>query len=830
MVFNKKQFIRKELKRLKEAGIVDTEFLMFKRRFVYIFLTILEKFLDNNFKTFLYIENIVKKAWTDNSAKFPLGKDLVEQFLKYNIIGIEFIRDMLYVVRDTNLDFYFYLNYEIDSYLKKDFKMSFKRKGYKIGDLYLDDFVSYNEFSKAVKERFEKKKKYMWLSEEWLDYIFVREQRHKWHIVSPSPWPFVLSFTIYCLILSAYSLLYRVDSHLIWLSIFLVLAALSFWFRDIIREAVFMGYHTIQVQDGLRLAFTLFLVSEVMFFFSFFWAYFQIALSPSIITGGVWPPQGICNFFFSNNINQFGFMGGDNKFFFSKEIFDVFAHPFSPYEYNLAVNASNTWLELLNSFSNKFKSDMILSVINEFKQFSFYSNEYLSAEMSYKDCWKIIYTVEPDFNIKYSTFNWWKSINWKQGVTYLLTDESFYRELVTNKSFAKTCIKNIFNMTSINFPLIPVVDVNTGNLIIISGDIISNIPDFYLLIKDNLYTAWDSILAENFIKKMNYTLSYKYLFSSTDGMGFTHEIFRNLDALIRKDFESGNFLYLSKKFIPSLIFTIFNEGVLINPFKKPLLNTFILLTSGATITISHKLLKLRFYSFSMVFLQVTIILSYLFLVLQFMEYCTAGFSLNDGVYGSIFFVLTGFHGLHVIIGSIFLSVSFYRFSQQHFTPAVHLGFEFAIWYWHFVDVVWLFLYFTLYLWPNSYFFTFAHISVFPHSLSFAAQVSLNYVLLDLNEVFKYHVYKFDWDITKTIISELLDNGYIFKRFIRDIVWVHHIFPDTLPEKILESGGDLSSYSSFYKEPTEYDDVFNAPLRPQNSYRWLTFPYVPPLLP
>lgn len=85
-----------------------------------------------------------------------------------------------------------------------------------------------------------------------------------------------------------------------------------------------------------------------------------------------------------------------------------------------------------------------------------------------------------------------------------------------------------------------------------------------------------------------------------------------------------------------------------------------------------------------------------FTCLQVKEYIDAPFTIADGVYGSIFFVATGFHGLHVIIGTIFLTVNLYRRFSHHFSVSHHLGFEFRAWYWHFVDIVWIFLYLCLY--------------------------------------------------------------------------------------------------------------------------------------
>nr|YP_009343063.1 cytochrome c oxidase subunit 3 [Pacifastacus leniusculus]APS87290.1 cytochrome c oxidase subunit 3 [Pacifastacus leniusculus]QNV11895.1 cytochrome c oxidase subunit III [Pacifastacus leniusculus] len=135
-----------------------------------------------------------------------------------------------------------------------------------------------------------------------------------------------------------------------------------------------------------------------------------------------------------------------------------------------------------------------------------------------------------------------------------------------------------------------------------------------------------------------------------------------------------------------------------NPFGIPLLNTTILLSSGATVTWAHHAILNSNHLEALQSLMLTVLLGVYFTSLQGFEYIEASFSIADSVYGSTFFVATGFHGLHVIIGSLFLSVCLYRLYKCHFSSNHHFGFEAAAWYWHFVDVVWLFLYVFIYWW------------------------------------------------------------------------------------------------------------------------------------
>nr|YP_010526952.1 cytochrome c oxidase subunit III [Marumba gaschkewitschii]QVT10993.1 cytochrome c oxidase subunit III [Marumba gaschkewitschii]UXR12289.1 cytochrome c oxidase subunit 3 [Marumba gaschkewitschii] len=137
-----------------------------------------------------------------------------------------------------------------------------------------------------------------------------------------------------------------------------------------------------------------------------------------------------------------------------------------------------------------------------------------------------------------------------------------------------------------------------------------------------------------------------------------------------------------------------------NPFQIPLLNTIILISSGVTVTWTHHALMESNYTQTIQSLFITIFLGIYFSILQAYEYLEASFSIADSIYGSTFFMATGFHGLHVIIGTIFLFVCFIRQLNKHFSNNHHFGFEAAAWYWHFVDVVWLFLYISIYWWGN----------------------------------------------------------------------------------------------------------------------------------
>jgi cytochrome c oxidase subunit 3 len=138
-----------------------------------------------------------------------------------------------------------------------------------------------------------------------------------------------------------------------------------------------------------------------------------------------------------------------------------------------------------------------------------------------------------------------------------------------------------------------------------------------------------------------------------------------------------------------------------DPWHLPLLNTLILLTSGTTVTWAHHALLENDRQGLKWGLICTVLLGALFTCVQAYEYSHATFNYAGHIYGATFFMATGFHGFHVLIGTIFLIVCLFRATAGQFTPKQHLGFEFAAWYWHFVDVVWLFLFACIYVWGGG---------------------------------------------------------------------------------------------------------------------------------
>jgi len=159
----------------------------------------------------------------------------------------------------------------------------------------------------------------------------------------------------------------------------------------------------------------------------------------------------------------------------------------------------------------------------------------------------------------------------------------------------------------------------------------------------------------------------------------------------------------------------------IDPFGLPLLNTIILLSSGISVTLAHRAIayspevqqpddeeeedeffeeRISCRRVAIIGLLITIFLGIAFTICQLFEYHMASFSISDGIYGSLFYVITGFHGVHVVIGTVFLIVCFFRHVNYHFLREQHVGLECAIWYWHFVDIIWLFSFVIVYWWGS----------------------------------------------------------------------------------------------------------------------------------
>jgi heme/copper-type cytochrome/quinol oxidase subunit 3 len=191
------------------------------------------------------------------------------------------------------------------------------------------------------------------------------------------------------------------------------------------------------------------------------------------------------------------------------------------------------------------------------------------------------------------------------------------------------------------------------------------------------------------------------------------------NPVIRRGFQYGMILFIFSEvmFFVSFFWAYFDAALspkevlgyvwppknihTLDPFDLPYLNTLVLLLSGTTVTWAHYAMVEGNMKDAMQKIGYTVLLGLIFLSIQAYEYAHAPFTFKQGIYPSTFYMATGFHGFHVLIGTIFLIVCFFRTRAGHFKADDHFGFEAAAWYWHFVDVVWLFLFLSIYWWGSN---------------------------------------------------------------------------------------------------------------------------------
>lgn len=210
-----------------------------------------------------------------------------------------------------------------------------------------------------------------------------------------------------------------------------------------------------------------------------------------------------------------------------------------------------------------------------------------------------------------------------------------------------------------------------------------------ILILINIYQWWRDIVRESTIQGFHTSIVIKGLQNGIILFILSEIIF------FVSFFWCYFHIYLSPRIDIGIIWYPINL-IVFNPYNIPLLNTLILLSSGITITYCHYSIIESNFKKSFFSLFITVLLGLIFSYFQYLEYNESFFSINDSVYGSIFFILTGFHGFHVIVGTIFNLIILIRLIKKHISLYHFFGFEASSWYWHFVDLVWLFLYLFIY--------------------------------------------------------------------------------------------------------------------------------------
>ncbi len=436
---------------------------------------------------------------------------------------------------------------------------------------------------------------------------FGKNQKHWYHMVTVSPWPLMGSLGALSLTISAvmYFHGYMFSGFLLINAFLVVIGTMIFWWRDVIRESTFGGYHTKVVVAGLRIGMILFITSEVMFFFSFFWAFFHSSLAPSISMGCIWPPIGI--------------------------------QALAP----LHIPLLNT-LILLTSGVTITLSHYALCAVKWYYWPFFDKTEDVNdiIQKLLIGTWIYDRSILP-------VFLWGIDVYESKDL-----ESSAKSILFWNKK-----LKNTLNSISRILPLF--LRRNLLN-IKLKGE------------EDNFE------LTSEFLQK----------YTKEKNNQFKRDI--NMD-LLYKDFRR-----LWKKYYHKSIEIIIVKDVCGSQ------DTYFKVNDIFFVWWILSLYFPRINEFSVGSLILTIFLAIEFTLWQFFEYMDALFYISDGIYGSTFYMTTGFHGLHVIIGTIFLIVCLFRMIYGHFRHDHHFGFEAAIWYWHFVDVVWLFLFLWVYVWSYGF--------------------------------------------------------------------------------------------------------------------------------
>lgn len=360
--------------------------------------------------------------------------------------------------------------------------------------------------------------------------------KHPYHLVTSSPWPFIVSLSMTGVTFGTVLYLHQFNNGGITLLVGLLslLTAMICWFRDIIREGTFEGQHTLLVQRGLKAGMILFIVSEIMFFFSFFWGFFHSSLAPAVQIGGIWPPRGI-------------------------DVFNPWEIPLLNTIILLTSGASITWAHF--------------AVRSRFTR------------------WLTIPNVTP-----YPTNGY---------------DRTYF---------------------------------------------------------------WSRILKLSTLRQSRTLLKITQILN----------VFLNIGATILTAYHRGSSI--------EVVSTLAKKGSLNEPFG---------IMVSRLVVFGARVFKRSRHEFLLALL-ITIALGFVFTLIQFYEYKHATFTISDSVYGSTFYLTTGFHGVHVIIGTLLLLVCLFRGLSYHFTRTHHVGLESAIWYWHFVDVVWLGLYISVYHWGGAF--------------------------------------------------------------------------------------------------------------------------------
>ncbi len=686
---------------------------------------------------------------------------------------------------------------------------------------------------------------------------------HDYHLVRQSPWPFLVSISLLSLTLSLalYFNDYKNSLYMLLYSIGFLCFLLSLWFRDVIREAQHFQLYTKRVVLGLRYGFILFIISEVMFFFGFFWAYFHSSLNPSIEIGSLWPPFGldVINLVFptvntiilltsgctitvahllllkilkeeelrtrdqeiklemikqieENELQEEELIEEENELQEEELIEEenelqeeeLIEEENELQEEDIIKETMNIIKEKLDSLEEKVEEKFLsygqispieerndLSIVedmlittkhlinktynpaNYLVEYDLLLKLYNIEEIKIKEMYKQFFGIEMPINIDAENNQYEVPFNVQYRLDELnrYINGEYYREKL---NIQKNGINIDLNLIQKGFDFYNYVierqeiirkwcddfesdthDIEAFLSLYIELtmirenmiDEILNLSDDDLLIFQSHYYKTNTLKFENNFEDINYKKIPASLADDTFAMSESIICFQLALFSVYT-----NFLIMQKEFIEYMQIDNYrkelyahgiqdvvasikiNEKIALEARRRDqeidlemikqieenelqeeelieeenelqeeeLIEEENELQEEELIEEENKWVKNHLFDTKsmLILLFSTISLALLFTAIQLYEYINAPFSISDGIFGSCFFMLTGFHGIHVLVGTIFILVQTIRVIKNHFEIGSHLGFEASIWYWHFVDIIWLLLYFIVYIWVS----------------------------------------------------------------------------------------------------------------------------------
>lgn len=466
-------------------------------------------------------------------------------------------------------------------------------------------------------------------------------KNHPFHILEPSPLPILFSW---CVFINLYYLVESFHMHVNFSLHFTLygtaFATILIWFFSAAQEEK-AGHHTLKVQQGFKLGIILFILSEIMLFFSFFWAYFHFSLNPSVHTGAIWPPVGI------STLTWYRIPLLNTVILLSSGLTITLAHTLSIqgdslYKYYywswvlsfLIVLLDNKALFFFNYGKNVKKLEKLVLPLAVLHWLQFRENKESASWGSY-------------FGITNLNFKAFQKLNFE--------------------SLESLVVKNLDSSSNSKFDFKPkVLKLVSGlknNSFYFENYFISKLEENKLITNTNqlnnlptVYNKAGLVAIFNFFKQ------------------FTTQEYNSFKNFFISDSKSSDFLFKNNLISQE-------EGLKSLKLKKEMPNRF------------------SSYNLPNDYILYTVILGIFFLMCQFFEYYTALFSIQDSSYGSVFYMLTGLHGFHVYIGmTSLLGCYVSRLGAVSPIYGHRITFDASIWYWHFVDVVWLFLFITVYYW------------------------------------------------------------------------------------------------------------------------------------